>query len=145
MKTRTILLSLLAISVIASTAFGYGYSGVHWTGSSCSYYINTGISAAWSTQIRDSDATWDAAGSRFRLNYQGTTTRGVSGWLYDSYNVVCKSNKGNTGALATTYSIYVPLLGWLMDCDMDDPRAYAEEPMKNRMESFIELMEQNKR
>ncbi|HME56058.1 MAG TPA: 2-hydroxyacyl-CoA dehydratase family protein [Candidatus Lokiarchaeia archaeon] len=34
---------------------------------------------------------------------------------------------------------------WLMDCDMDDPRAYAEEPMQNRMESFIELMAANKK
>jgi benzoyl-CoA reductase/2-hydroxyglutaryl-CoA dehydratase subunit BcrC/BadD/HgdB len=34
---------------------------------------------------------------------------------------------------------------WLMDCDMDDPRAYAEEPMKNRMESFVELMAANKK
>nr|MDO8111811.1 2-hydroxyacyl-CoA dehydratase family protein [Candidatus Sigynarchaeota archaeon] len=34
---------------------------------------------------------------------------------------------------------------WLMDCDMDDPRAYADEPMKNRMESFIELMASNKK
>ncbi|MEX2716284.1 MAG: 2-hydroxyacyl-CoA dehydratase subunit D [Candidatus Sigynarchaeota archaeon] len=34
---------------------------------------------------------------------------------------------------------------WLMDCDMDDPRAYAEEPMKNRMEAFVELMAQNKK
>ena len=33
---------------------------------------------------------------------------------------------------------------WLMDCDQNDPRAYSEAPMKNRMESFIELLEQNK-
>ena len=34
---------------------------------------------------------------------------------------------------------------WLMDCDMDDPRAYSDEPMKNRMESFVELMAANKK
>ncbi|MHA1372081.1 MAG: 2-hydroxyacyl-CoA dehydratase, partial [Promethearchaeota archaeon] len=34
---------------------------------------------------------------------------------------------------------------WLMDCDQNDPRAYAEAPMKARMEAFIELMEQNKK
>lgn len=33
---------------------------------------------------------------------------------------------------------------WVMDCDQNDPRSYAEGPMKNRMESFIELLEQNK-
>lgn len=33
---------------------------------------------------------------------------------------------------------------WLMDCDQNDPRAYSDEQMKTRMESFIELLEQNK-
>ncbi|MHA1683456.1 MAG: 2-hydroxyacyl-CoA dehydratase subunit D [Promethearchaeota archaeon] len=33
---------------------------------------------------------------------------------------------------------------WVMDSDQNDPRAYAEGPMKNRMESFIELLEANK-
>ncbi|MFX0102740.1 MAG: 2-hydroxyacyl-CoA dehydratase subunit D [Candidatus Hodarchaeota archaeon] len=34
---------------------------------------------------------------------------------------------------------------WLMDCDMNDPRAFSEEQMKTRMESFVELLEQNKK
>ncbi len=34
---------------------------------------------------------------------------------------------------------------WIMDCDMDDPRAYSEGPMKNRMESFVELLAENKK
>lgn len=34
---------------------------------------------------------------------------------------------------------------WLMDCDMNDPRVFSEEQMKTRMESFIELLEANKK
>ncbi len=34
---------------------------------------------------------------------------------------------------------------WLMDCDQNDPRAFSEEQMKTRMESFVELLEQNKK
>jgi benzoyl-CoA reductase/2-hydroxyglutaryl-CoA dehydratase subunit BcrC/BadD/HgdB len=34
---------------------------------------------------------------------------------------------------------------WLMEGDMNDPRSYAEGPMKNRMESFIELLAANKK
>lgn len=36
----------------------------------------------------------------------------------------------------------IPVL--ILDCDMNDPRAFAEGPMQNRMEGFIELLEQNK-
>jgi benzoyl-CoA reductase/2-hydroxyglutaryl-CoA dehydratase subunit BcrC/BadD/HgdB len=34
---------------------------------------------------------------------------------------------------------------WILSSDMNDPRAWADEPMKNRLESFIELMEANKK
>ena len=36
----------------------------------------------------------------------------------------------------------IPVL--ILNCDMNDPRVFAEEQMKNRVESFIELMEENK-
>lgn len=34
---------------------------------------------------------------------------------------------------------------WIMTSDMSDPRAYSEVPMKNRLESLIELMAANKK
>jgi benzoyl-CoA reductase/2-hydroxyglutaryl-CoA dehydratase subunit BcrC/BadD/HgdB len=37
----------------------------------------------------------------------------------------------------------IPVL--ILNCDMDDPRAYAEGPIQNRFEAFIELMEENKK
>jgi benzoyl-CoA reductase/2-hydroxyglutaryl-CoA dehydratase subunit BcrC/BadD/HgdB len=37
----------------------------------------------------------------------------------------------------------IPVL--LLDCDMNDPRAFSEAPMQNRLESFIELLNQNKK
>lgn len=36
----------------------------------------------------------------------------------------------------------IPVL--LLDCDMNDPRAFAEGPMQTRLEGFVELMESNK-
>jgi benzoyl-CoA reductase/2-hydroxyglutaryl-CoA dehydratase subunit BcrC/BadD/HgdB len=36
----------------------------------------------------------------------------------------------------------IPVL--LLDCDMNDPRAFSEGPMQNRIESFIELLENNR-
>ncbi|MCP4761640.1 MAG: 2-hydroxyacyl-CoA dehydratase [archaeon] len=37
----------------------------------------------------------------------------------------------------------IPVL--LLECDMNDPRAFAEGPMQNRLESYIELLEANKK
>ncbi|HPA71073.1 MAG TPA: 2-hydroxyacyl-CoA dehydratase family protein [Spirochaetota bacterium] len=36
----------------------------------------------------------------------------------------------------------IPVL--ILQCDMNDPRAYSEGPIKTRVEGFIELMEQNR-
>ncbi|MHA1453853.1 MAG: 2-hydroxyacyl-CoA dehydratase, partial [Promethearchaeota archaeon] len=36
----------------------------------------------------------------------------------------------------------IPVL--LLTCDMNDPRAFSEAPMQNRLESFIELLESRK-
>jgi len=36
----------------------------------------------------------------------------------------------------------IPIL--ILNCDMDDPRAYAEGQIRNRIDSFIEMMEENK-
>jgi benzoyl-CoA reductase/2-hydroxyglutaryl-CoA dehydratase subunit BcrC/BadD/HgdB len=33
---------------------------------------------------------------------------------------------------------------WVLSCDMDDPRAYTDEVIKNQMEAFIELLAQNR-
>jgi benzoyl-CoA reductase/2-hydroxyglutaryl-CoA dehydratase subunit BcrC/BadD/HgdB len=37
----------------------------------------------------------------------------------------------------------IPVL--ILQCDMNDPRAYSEEQIKTRVEGFIELMEANKK
>ena len=34
---------------------------------------------------------------------------------------------------------------WILSADMNDPRAWADEPIKNRLEAFIELMRENKK
>jgi benzoyl-CoA reductase/2-hydroxyglutaryl-CoA dehydratase subunit BcrC/BadD/HgdB len=33
----------------------------------------------------------------------------------------------------------------ILDCDQNDPRAFSESPMENRIESFIELLENNRK
>ncbi len=33
----------------------------------------------------------------------------------------------------------------ILDCDMNDPRAYSDAPMKMRMESFLEVLDGNKK
>ncbi len=33
----------------------------------------------------------------------------------------------------------------ILDCDMNDPRAYSDEQMKMRMESFLEVLDAKKK
>jgi benzoyl-CoA reductase/2-hydroxyglutaryl-CoA dehydratase subunit BcrC/BadD/HgdB len=40
-------------------------------------------------------------------------------------------------------SAKIPVL--ILNCDMDDPRAYAEEQVRTRIDAFIEMMEENKK
>lgn len=37
----------------------------------------------------------------------------------------------------------IPVL--ILQCDMNDPRAYADGPMKTRLDSFFEILEANKK
>lgn len=94
-----------------TAAWAYYYSGIKWSGTSVTYYINNGFTTAARTSIRASDATWDGAGSRFRFNYSSTTTRNPNGfsstYSTDGKNDVGYYNNGRTGIQAvarTTYS-----------------------------------------
>ena len=37
----------------------------------------------------------------------------------------------------------IPVL--ILNCDMDDPRAYAEGQIRTRVDAFIEMIEENKK
>jgi len=76
----------------------YSYSGYHRSTANCNYYINSVLPSDWSTAIQAGDAAWDAAGSRFRFNCLGATTR--TGPTYDGYNIVWRNNLGSGGILA---------------------------------------------
>lgn len=76
----------------------YSYSGYHRDPATCNYYINSLVPEDWISAIQAGDLAWDEAGSRFRFNYIGTTTR--TGPTYDGYNVVFLSNLGGNGVLA---------------------------------------------
>lgn len=61
--------------------------------------------------MRTADSTWDAAGSVFRFNYAGTTSRNPNVWSSsyssgssggnDGYNDIGYYNNGATGVVAT--------------------------------------------
>ncbi|MCX6841870.1 MAG: T9SS type A sorting domain-containing protein [candidate division WOR-3 bacterium] len=69
--------------------YSYSYSGLKRIPASCSYYINSTLSD-WSSAIQSADAAWDGAGSRFRFNYAGSTTKTAP--VQDGYNVMYKRN-----------------------------------------------------
>lgn len=60
-------------------------------------------------------------------------------------NMSCRPN--STGLIdlknAIIKDLNVPTI--ILESDMNDPRAYAEAPIKNRIESFVELMENHKK
>lgn len=104
LQRRLAFILVLLFFTTTSTAFAYSYSGYRWSGTSVTYYINTGISGLWGSQIRSADATWDSAGSRFRFNYGGTTGRNAS-LIYgtaDGYSDVGYKPLGRTGVIGQT-------------------------------------------
>jgi hypothetical protein len=82
----------------------YSYSGYHRSPASCNYYINSTLPSDWSAAIQAGDAAWDAAGSAFRLNYLGATTR--TGPTADGYNIVWRNDLGAGGTIAANYYWY---------------------------------------
>jgi len=58
-------------------------------------------------------------------------------------NMSCRPS--STGMIdiknAIQKSMGIPVL--ILQCDMNDPRAYAEEPIRNRLDSYFELLEAN--
>lgn len=60
-------------------------------------------------------------------------------------NLSCRPS--STGMIdlknAIQEDLHVPVL--IIQCDMNDPRAYSEAQMKTRIESFIEVMEKNRK
>jgi hypothetical protein len=82
----------------------YSYSGYHRSPASCDYYVNSTLPSDWVNAIQAGDATWDAAGSAFRLNYQGAT--GNTGPANDGINVIWSNNLGSGGTIAANYYWY---------------------------------------
>jgi hypothetical protein len=82
----------------------YSYSGYHRSPATCNYYINSSLPADWVSAIQSGDAAWDAAGSAFRYNYGGTTTR--TGPTADGYNIIWRKDLGAGGTIAANYYWY---------------------------------------
>jgi hypothetical protein len=98
---------LAAGYVGALTAGGthyYSYTGYHRSPASISYYINSSLPSGWSAAIQAGGTTWNAAGSAFRYNYAGATTR--TGPTADGYNVVWRNDLGAGGTIAANYYWY---------------------------------------
>lgn len=110
MKINSLVVALHVGTLLLGAAgvWAYSYSGNKWSGTSVSYYLNSGLSSSARTSMRSADATWDAAGSgsAFRFNYQSTTSRNPNVWagVCDGYNDVGYYNNGNTGVPASTYT-----------------------------------------
>ena len=90
----------------------------------------------------------------FPYNYNLETRIKYFEQVIDDYNingVILHNNMScrpsSTGMLDLKSAIQkdrgVPVM--ILDCDMDDPRAFSEGPMQNRLESFIEILEANKK
>lgn len=100
-----ILLHVLFFSLGLTAAIAYSTSGYKWNGTSASYYISSTFAASFRTAMQASDAAWDAAGSKFRFKYLGTTTRNpntFSSYSLDGFSNIGYFNNGNTGIIATT-------------------------------------------
>ena len=77
-------LHLWAFFFGVTTVFAYSISSFKWGGTSASYYINSTFASSFLTAMQAADASWDAAGSKFRFNYAGTTTRNPNVWAYST-------------------------------------------------------------
>lgn len=102
-----VLLHLIVFLGTASIASAFNNTGYKWSGTSVSYYINSAFAASFKTAMQTADATWDAAGSKFRFSYAGTTSRNPNVWgggsyTSDGYNDIGYYNNGYSGVIATT-------------------------------------------
>lgn len=99
-----VLMHLFFFSLGASVACAYSYSGFKWGSTSASYSINSTFAASFRTAMQSSDASWDAAGSKFRFTYLGTTTRNPNTFSYslDAHSDIGYSNVGNNSIIAMT-------------------------------------------
>lgn len=79
-----------AVTAPGGKQYYYSYSGYHRSPATCNYYINSSLPSDWVSAIQAGDATWDAAGSAFRYNYLGTTTK--TGPTADNTNVIWRDN-----------------------------------------------------
>lgn len=98
-------LYLIATIFGASVVLAYANTGGYKrSGTSVTYYINNGFTASSQTAIKAADATWDAAGSKFRFSYSSTTSRNPNVWApsCDGYNDVGYATGGNNGQVALT-------------------------------------------
>lgn len=82
----------------------YSYTGFHRSPASISYYINSSLPSDWSAALQAGGAAWNAAGSAFRYNYVGTTTR--TGPTADGYNIIWRNDLGSGGTIAANYYWY---------------------------------------
>ncbi len=99
-----VLLCVLVFSFGSAVTLAYSLSGIKWAGTSVSYRINSAFAASFRTAMQAADAAWDAAGSKFRFNYVGTTTRNPNVFSYstDGYSDIGYFNAGNNGIIAAT-------------------------------------------
>jgi hypothetical protein len=101
-----IMLYVLVFSFGTAVAWAYLLSGYKWGGTSAGYYVNNAFAASFLTAMQTSDASWDAAGSKFRFNYVGRTTRNpdafVMPFVSDGYSDIGYANKGDNGYMAAT-------------------------------------------
>ena len=91
-------------AIMAGGTVYYSYTGYHRSPASISYYINSTLPADWSSAIQAGGATWNVAGSAFRYNYTGTTTR--TGPTADGYNIIWRNDLGAGGTIAANYYWY---------------------------------------
>jgi hypothetical protein len=101
---------VLVFTFGTTVAWAYLRDVYSWPVTTVNYHINSAFAASFLTAMQVSDASWDAAGSRFRFNYLGTTTRNpnVFGtYSDDGYSDIGNYNAGQNGIMAIT-------LGWVM-------------------------------
>lgn len=96
---------------------------IRWTGTSMTYWINTGVPSTWITPINSADATWDAAKGPFVFDYNGTTTTSTNNpcgtpSTYDGTNVIIAQDCSSTDWLAVTWLWYSTTNKNILDCDI---------------------------
>lgn len=89
--TCVTLMACAILAVGASRAFAYSYDGQRFVYNVNSCYYSSSIPSSWNTALSNARATWNSAGSPFRINY-------ASG----AANVIYASALGSNGIPAST-------------------------------------------